>query len=156
MIDIRTGETVPLSVTDDLCYGIKLTSSSGIRLDGFIVKSGNTSTTDIFTLNLDPQNPGSAVFETKAVYGDEDLVASLTADGERIFTTLGKNSLVELATDNQQYRYSRGYALPRKTVILDQFVVTLNYDGSVTWFDKNSRGIISTSSISARGLWIEE
>jgi hypothetical protein len=38
---------------------------------------------------------------------------------------------------------------------MDQFAVTLNDDGSLTWFDHADGNIISNSAITEQGMWLE-
>lgn len=157
LIDTRTGETVPLPVSGELCFGIKRSVSDNLILNGFIVKAGDNPTTELITVTLNTQTIASSTMKTEAVYADEDLVASILPTTEGILTNLGKSNLAIIQKKNgKQLRFERGYALPHKAVLMDQYIVSLNYDGSLTWFNKSTNTIVLTSSITEKGLWFEQ
>ena len=76
------------------------------------------------------------------------MVAALAANDERIVTNLGKTALTDIRAENaKQTLFERGYSLPAKPVITNDFVVSLNYDGSLTWFDGKNRRFIADSAM---------
>lgn len=157
LINTSTGETVPLPVTGELCFGIKQSENDFKILNGFIVRSGLSSSTELVTILLDLQTVGSTAVKTEAIYADEDLVASVLVDGDHIITNLGKNSLVEIKMiDGNQEFFERGYALPLKPCVMDQFLVSLNYDGSLTWFNRFTHELVLSSSMTTKGMWKEQ
>ncbi len=156
LINTRTGETVPLPVSGELCFGIRQ-SANEREINGFLVKANSSSSTSLVTITLDPQSISSVAVKTEALYADEDLVATVLADGDKLITNLGKNALVEIQTKNgTQTVFERGYSLPLKAAIMDQFLASLNYDGSLTWFDRNSGALIASASITGTGAWKEQ
>lgn len=156
LITTKTGETVPLPVSGELCFGIRQDPENGTRFYGFMVRQGASApSTELVTVTVDPSALASTRIKTEAAYADEDLTAAVLSSGNRLVTNLGKGSLVGIETDGTQRRLERGYALPQKAAAMEQFIVSLNHDGSLTWFDRESLGIISTASITGTGLWAE-
>jgi len=156
LITTRTGETVPLPVPGELCFGIRQDPENATRFYGFMVRQGTSaSSTELVTVSVDPAALASTRIKTEAAYADEDLAATVLPAGDRLITNLGKGSLAGIAADGTQRRFDRGYALPLKAAGMEQFIVSLNQDGSLTWFDRESLGIISTASVTAGGLWAE-
>ena len=154
MINIATEETVPLQIPGELCYGLKSILPGGKKLAGFFIKDGQTASTELVSFALDP---GLLAVRTEAAYADEDLGASLLVDGNRMLTNLGKGSIVAIGgAEKNSAKFQRGYAIPAKCAAMDQFIVTLNYDGSLTWFDRKSAEIMSNAVITVEGFWLEE
>lgn len=154
LVNIDTGETVPLKIDGDLCYGLRKTSPTEDRLAGFIVKAGQTASTELVTLSVSPDAQSSMSMHVEALYSDEDLAATLAGDSGRILTNLGKNAMAGIDPSGEQIRYPRAHSLPVRIATMDQYIVTLNYDGSLTWFSRLDDAITS-SLITDNGLWIE-
>lgn len=157
-IDTRTGETVPYKIEGNLCYGIKPTNTDATGFTGFIVGSADSgSITRLVTVTgLDTLAGIAPPVKTEASYADEDLAASAQSDGSLIYTNLGKGSLVEIdSTKGTVRRFQRGYALPKRIVLMDRWAVTINHDGSVSWLTRAGM-LESTSSITTDGYWKEE
>ena len=156
LINMSTGETVPVPVQGELCFGLKFVGTNELKIAGFVVKSADTPETNLFTVTVNTDMVSSSIVSIGASYQDEDLVASLAANDERIVTNLGKTALTDIRADNAgQSPFERGYALPSKPVIMNDFIVSLNYDGSLTWFDSKNRRFIADSAIDGQGIWTE-
>jgi hypothetical protein len=157
LINIATEETVPLQIPGELCYGLKAIAPGGKKLAGFFIKDGTTASTELVSFALDSGLFAAVAVRTEASYADEDLGASLLVDGDLMLTNLGKGSIVAIGgLDKRTSKFQRGYALPVKSAAMDQFVVTLNHDGSLTWFDRKNPSILSSASITSEGFWLEE
>ncbi len=154
-IDIRSGETVPLTVEGELAYGLQNNSGSS-TIFGFMVRTSETAVTELFELSLPDLNLRTARYRTVAAWADEDLAAGLTLTGKSIITNLGKGPLAEIPlVTGRQVRFTRGNALPKKAAVMDQFVIAVNHDGSVSWYNRHNGNIISSASIIADGTWAE-
>lgn len=142
LIDARTGETVPLQIAGAVCFGLKPVAGNHTAIDGIVIVSRDdgSSSTEAFTLDLDPSAPLDASPRVLAAYADEDLHATVSGDSGYLLTTLGKGSLIQIDRDRGDQRpFERGRALPSRAAMLDRFVVTRNSDGSVTWYDRVTR-----------------
>lgn len=156
LVNIITGETVPLPITGDLLYGLSRSIDDNDAFFGFLVKGGQNKATELVSIRVDPVQILKTTATVIASYADEDLNASLMPINKGIITNLGKSSLVEIpASGGVQFRYDRGYSLPEKCSMTDQYVVSLNRDGSLSWYDKNRQEVVSTAAISSEGYWIE-
>lgn len=156
-INVDTGETVPLQIEGDLCYGLKAISSGGADMAAFLVKADDPTRTELVSFSLDASSPKPVGFRTLASYADEDLVATLFVSADRAYTNLGKSSLagVSLAKAGA-VAFKRGYSLPLKATVTARYVISLNQDGTLTWFDGESAELISCSAITADGYWLEQ
>ncbi len=157
LIDIKTGETVPLPVSGELCYGLQSMAREMAALYGFAVRNDASVVTELFELTFPNSDSRSPRYRPIAAWGDEDLTASLSLSSQSIVTNLGKTALVEItASSGRQVRFDRAYALPIKNKILEQFVLSLNSDGSLSWFERRSGKLISTGALLANGNWSEQ
>ena len=76
-------------------------------------------------------------------YSDEDLQASLYDDGYAVLTTLGKNQLTYYDKRRRSSRQlPRDYALPRKALMTETYIVSVNYDGSLSWFNRRTMQLL--------------
>ena len=156
IINTKTEETAPLQINGDLCFGLKMISAADMKLACFIVKAGLTSTTDLITFTVNDDMVSISSSASEATYADEDLMATLLPDNNHMYTNLGKTSIVDInLTDKTQSKLERGYSLPHKIAVMDQYTVTLNDDGSLTWFDHANGKIISNSAITEQGMWLD-
>ncbi len=155
-INSDTGETVPLPVQGDLCYSLKLSNPERNELRGFVVKGGNPPSTELVTVRVDPVAIASTRTTVHATYKDEDLRATLAVDSKSILTNLGKANLAVIdPSSGRQRPLVRDYALPAKGAILDGFIVSLNYDGSLTWYEKQGKGIAATAVLVGIDEWAQ-
>ncbi len=156
LINTRTGETVPIPVQGELCFALKPSGTDETSLIGFIVKGQPTPATELVSITIDPSSVSSSRATASAVYPDEDLKAFLFVDRDTVLTNLGKGPLVEISVKSgRQSSISRDYALPLRAVALDRFYASVNDDGSLTWYLRKNRTIVSSVAISETGLWTE-
>lgn len=156
-INVDTGETVPIQLEGDLCYSLKALTPDGSSMAAFLVKAGEPATTALLAFSLVAGSPKPENARTVASWADEDLVATLFFPGDLLYTNLGKASLAGIGiNDSRSVRFQRGYSLPAKASATARFVVTLNQDGSLTWFDRDSAALVSCSAITAEGYWLEQ
>jgi hypothetical protein len=155
LISTETGETVPLPVEAELCYGLRQTEGATPGFVGFLVKNGDAPSTEIVTFAIDGGAIATGGATTKAAYQDEDLTASLSVKGSLIYTNLGKGQLSCIDSEgNRQSRMDRGYSLPAKTAVMENYVATLNANGSITWFQARTNKLIGDAALGGRGVWL--
>lgn len=157
LINIGTGETVPIPISGDLCYGLQQAHDNLLMLTTYLVKTEKNSQTDLLRFTINPTNLSTIQTTTLSSFQDEDLGASINfTNSNTIFSTLGKNNFYEIdLKGKQQIKFDRTLSLPSKIKDLDQFIVSLNYDGSLSWFDKKSKKYLSTTYITTEGFWLE-
>ncbi len=138
VISISTGETAPLPYAADLCYGLRLADEKRRILSGFFVSSGETSKTDLVTIAVNLSSIPSSVFKTEISYADEDLSASAFPSDGTLFTNIGKGPFLALSLGSaRQFQFDRVNALPVRIALLEQYVLTLNSDGSIAWYSRS-------------------
>lgn len=154
-INIRTGETVPVPVEGHLMYGLARSAGENNTLYAFRILDSEVTRTDIISLEIIPRDIPDTKTRVLAQYGDEDTAASLCAWSGHILTTLGKATIIELnIRSSRQTPLVRNYALPRKPLYMNQYIVSLNQDGSLSWYNRNKRTYLSTGYLANTGYWI--
>ncbi len=158
-IHTETGETVPLKADGDLCYGLKLsqTELNESVLHAFLVRKNDSGAqTELIKISVDHETAAQAIIKPEAAYGDEDLTAYSAYDGKGLFTTLGKTSVTALYTENgTQKRFNRASSLPERVIAMDSYMVTLNHDGSITWYRMNSSVPEISAVFTDKHMWME-
>lgn len=143
LINVKTGETSPLNIEGDLAFSLRANEKNKQLFSCFRLKAEDSDQTDLLLINLDSTHPARSTFTTALSYNDEDLHASLYDDGQAVLTNLGKNNLVYYDKRRRSVRQlTRDYALSRKAVMTDAAIISLNYDGSLSWFNRRSLQLI--------------
>ena len=89
----------------------------------------------------------SGTFEKLLTYEDEDFDCFIVESKGTILTNLGKNSIIHFNMHSKRLDHiARCYALPKKAQMLKDYIVSLNFDGSVSWYDKNTLAVIAIVS----------
>lgn len=154
-INIRTGETVPVPVEGHLLYGLSRSSGESKTLYAFRILDGKMTRTDIVSLEINTADIPDTRTRVLAQYGDEDTAAALSAHSGYILTTLGKTALIELTIrNNRQIPLERNYALPKKPLYLNQYIVSLNQDGSLSWYNRSRKMYLVTGYLTNTGYWV--
>jgi WD40 repeat protein len=148
VINMATGETVPLPFKADLCYGLRLDDEKRHILSGFAVRNGETATTELITLTLDFASIPSSAVKTALSYADEDSTATALPSGDTIYTNLGKGPFVALnARNGDQRTFERTASLPVRCALLERYAVTLNANGTLSWYERAGGDSIGSLSL---------
>ncbi len=156
-INTRTGETVPVPLEGNLLYGLTRAPDKPGFLHAFRIVDGEQNMTELVSIDFNSRSVTDTEVRVLARYGDEDTEALLSAEPEHILTTLGKTALVEMTIRNRrQSSFDRSYSLPAKPLYMNRYILSLNRDGSLTWYLRNRGSLVTTTYISPEGFWILE
>ena len=143
LIDIRTGETIPLNMEGDIAFSAQANNKVKNTFSCFRLKTEKAVQTDLMTMKIDTAHPARSSFTAALSYGDENLQASLYDDGYAVLTNLGKNQLSYYDKKRRAIRQlPRDYALSRKALMTDAYIVSVNYDGSLSWFNRRTMQLL--------------
>ena len=143
LINIKTGETIPLNMDGDIAFSVRANNKVPNTFSCFRLKTEKSEQTDLMTMKLDTAYPARSSFTAALSYSDEDLQASLYDDGYAMLTTLGKNQLTYYDKRRRSSRQlPRDYALPRKALMTETYIVSVNYDGSLSWFNRRTMQLL--------------
>ncbi|HUX13580.1 MAG TPA: WD40 repeat domain-containing protein [Spirochaetia bacterium] len=119
----------------------------------------------LFSLGLQHQNGSEATVltrytgtdfsqrETIAGYAGEDIQASVSFDGGRVFTTLGYDRVQVWDGSNMSLLRATGH-IPRKVISRNGRVFGVNRDGSVSVWDETSRDHLFDFYALPDGSWV--
>ncbi len=132
MIDISSGETVPLAYPADIGTGIYQGGSGRIY-----AAAVNRNDSDFITtiVNIDTSNPADS--RSFVEYQGEDTAFSIAECEGNLATTLGGDGAVLfIRQDSKPFERSSG--LPVKLLVTDNYFVALDSSGSIVWHDPSS------------------
>ena len=148
LIDIRTSETIPLNMEGDIAFSAQANNKVKNTFSCFRLKTEKAAQTDLMTMKIDTAHPAHSSFTAALSYGDENLQASLYDDGYAALTNLGKNQLSYYDKKRRAIRQlPRDYALSRKALMTDTYIVSVNYDGSLSWLNRRTMQLLQHSPL---------
>lgn len=148
LINIHTGETIPIKIEGDLAFALTASPHNKNDIACIRLRSEGQITTELVSLHIDSEAASATTFQTLLSYEGEDLHAFIYKTAHHIITNLGNNALTAYDSGHKQGRpLKRDYALPQKAVSTDTHILSLNYDSSLSWFNKNNMQLIQTTHI---------
>lgn len=149
-VDTVTQETVSLPVTGSVIYALSQDTSGNIF--GVNIITGNSKKTDIFSYNT-----SSKTYKTLMYWSDEDTQAFTYYFKNKVVTNIGHTQIrSRSATSSSEILYNRVSALPVKVSGTDDYLISLNRDGSISWFGTNSNRHFKDAFLALdEVLWIE-
>lgn len=148
LIDIRTSETIPLNMEGDIAFSAQANNKVKNTFSCFRLRTEKAAQTDLMTMKIDTAHPARSSFTAALSYGDENLQASLYDDGYAVLTNLGKNQLSYYDKKRRAIRQlPRDYALSRKALMTDTYIVSVNYDGSLSWLNRRTMQLLQHSPL---------
>lgn len=151
MVNTKTKETVPLKISSAVTYS--LSYAGGDKLYGVSMdrQNGNKSQTQIFSYNINTKYIHSILR-----LNDEDPGAFTALDDDILYSNIGKNQLYTYSIkENRNSSYQRSYSLPIKAVSAAGYFITLNKDGSISWYDPQSRVAVKSCYLAENNEWLE-
>ena len=148
LINIHTGETIPIKIEGDLAFALTAHPHDRNNIACIRLRSVGHTATELVSLHIDTEAAATTTFQTLLSYEDEDLHAFIHKTEHHIITNLGNSALTAYDSGHKQGRLlKRNYALPQKAISTDEHIVSLNYDSSLSWFNKNNMQFIQTTRI---------
>ena len=152
-INIKTQETVPLSLTGTVAYSLTFTPGEESPLIYGIAIKQDKNKTNTFIFSFDPH---AKSFRTISSENGEDSNAFTALYYPVIYTNIGK-SLVQsynLST-NRKFTYKRSASLPVKIARNESRLVILNRDGSISWYNPDMSNYLHDWYLTTDGQWFE-
>lgn len=150
-VDTVTQETVSLPVNGSVMYALSADSGNN-TIFGVNIITGTQKKTDIFSYNL-----SSKTYKTLMYWSDEDTEAFTYWFNGKVVTNIGHTQLRSRSTSSSsEIQYSRVSALPVKVCGNNDNLLSLNRDGSVSWFAVNNNRHFKDAFLSIDGAtWVE-
>lgn len=135
-LNIFTKETTPLQLEGDLVLSLTADTSSNRAFFCFLLKSAPSGRTSLIRFKTGNGGVLEGKFENLLTYGDEDLEAFIANCKNGVITNFGKENLIFFNTKAKQgFKLQRDSALSKKAASSGGFILSLNFDGSLSWYD---------------------
>jgi len=151
-VNTQTKENVSLPVTTDVAFSLSANQQKNGPFYGVSVETdSNTRETEIFAYY-----PSTNKFLPRLKLSDEDTNAFSYLLDNTIYTNIGKNQIYSfnLAT-KKQIIMPRFASLPTKICGNDSILLVLNKDGSISWYNANSKKLLKNWYVTVEGDWLE-
>lgn len=152
-VNLKTGETAPVKINGYVAYSLSSTGEAGSGIYGIAMRSQNAgaAVTEVFAYS--PENKS---VRTLLKLSDEDAGAATVLAYPVLYTNLGKNQIYACNVQNgRNTSYRRSSALPGKTAAGDRHIISLNSDGSISWYEKNNPQAVANWCFTTSGEWQE-
>ncbi len=148
LINIKTEETIPLNLEGALVFSLKAHRGKKQTFSCMRVIVDPNPKTQLVAMSINLKQPKKSKFRTVVSYKAEDLNAFIHEEKDTIITNMGNGGLVIYnKRSRRQQRCKRDYALPYNAVSSKYYVITLNYDGSISWYRKKTGELLMTTQL---------
>ncbi len=151
-IDISTKETIPIEIQGEISFSLtESLSENGPFYGASIVNENDKTYTKIFSYS-----PSTKEYSILLSLADEDLEAFTYLNEGVLYTNIGKTQVYAIALNQRTLsKMQQGTSLPKKIVVNTKNGLLLNRDGSVSWFDLQSKRIQKNWYYTVDELWFE-
>lgn len=133
-LSIFTKETTPIHLDGELALSLTQDKSEKNAFFCFLVNSSPSGTTNLIRFKIG-KDKSAGNFEKLLTYEDEDLEAFIAPAKNGAITNFGKENLIFFDTRKKQgFKIQRDSALPKKAAATKNFILSLNFDGSLSWY----------------------
>jgi len=147
-LNLTTRETTPIRLEGEMAFSLAKNEELSYTFFCFLLTSNeNTTTTNLIKFVIDDDRALGGKFENLLSYNDEDFISFILSYKDALITNLGKENLIYFNLfSKQSFKMERDYALPRILSLFKNYIVSVNTDGSLTWYDKNTLKIVNYRS----------
>ena len=135
-ININTKETVPHPVKGDIMFSLESQEKAGTKqIYGVsIITSNGKKTTEIFSYV-----PSTKTYSPLLQWADEDTSAFVKVINGVIYTNIAKSGARSLnLSTKKSASLKRSASLPKDIAGNKNYIVTVNQDGSLTWYNNTT------------------
>ncbi len=145
-LNLTTKETTPIRLEGDMAFSLANNEELSNTFFCFLLTSSDnvSATTNLIKFVIDEDRALSGKFENLLSYNDEDFACFALSYKDALITNLGKENLIYFNLfSKQSFKMERDYALPKTATLFKNYIVCVNVDGSLTWYDQNTLKIVN-------------
>ena len=145
-LNLTTNETTPIRLEGDMAFSLANNEELSNTFFCFLLTSSDnvSATTNLIKFVIDEDRALSGKFENLLSYNDEDFACFALSYKDALITNLGKENLIYFNLfSKQSFKMERDYALPKTATLFKNYIVCVNVDGSLTWYDQNTLKIVN-------------
>ncbi len=151
-VNLHTRETIPINIQGEVSFSLSDYQDETKSFYGAsIVYENNATTTKIFSFN-----PTTKAYSVILSLADEDPKAFTYVSNGVLYTNVGRTQIYSVTLQQKQLtRIAQSASLPMQIVGTRTNLAVLNKDGSVSWFNAQTKRLIKNWYISEDGTWLE-
>lgn len=151
-VNITTKETTALSVQADIMFSLAENQTETGPFYGVSIVSGTSGiTTKIFSYN-----PTTGRHSAILQLPDEDTDAFSYLKNGVLFSNVGKTQVYAVTiSSNTLVKMEQSASLPMKVSASPSTLAVLNKDGSISWFNAQTKKLLTNWYITLDGKWLE-
>ena len=145
-LNLTTKETTPIRLEGDMAFSLANNEELSNTFFCFLLTSSDnvSATTNLIKFVIDEDRALSGKFENLLSYDDEDFACFALSYKDALITNLGKENLIYFNLfSKQSFKMERDYTLPKTATLFKNYIVCVNVDGSLTWYDQNTLKIVN-------------
>ncbi len=156
-LNMKTGEIVPVKTLNGfMAYSLTYDSPNfQSDLYGLLLEKDEPSSkikTKLFLYNSNKENLSKSIF----TLNEEDMESCAFFSYPCLYTNLGGNNLYSYNIQNKKSSvYRRSLSLSKKIQGLNDYIVSLGMDGSLTWYKEGTPIPLSSWYLTIQGNWYE-
>ena len=154
-VNIKTQETVPLSVKGDIAYALNYDDTvTNSEIFGITVDSD--ATTRKITTSVFAYNPATKTSRQIITSSEEDNDAVLCMKNSILYTNVGKSQVRSYNLKNHRtLNYKRSASMPLKAARNSNRMAILNRDGSISWYNPDLGNVLADWYLTTDESWFE-
>ena len=143
-LNLNTKETTPIRLEGEMAFSLVQNEELNNTFFCVLLTSNeNIATTNLIQFVIDDDRALSSKFENLLSYNDEDFASFILSYKDVLVTNLGKENLIYFNLfSKQSFKMERDYALSKAATLFKDYRISLNTDGSLTWYNKNTLKIV--------------
>lgn len=144
-LNLTTKERTPIRLEGDMAFSLARNEELKDTFFCFILASNDKNArTNLIKFVIDEDRALSGKFENILSYNDEDFTSFIFSYKDALISNLGKENLIYFNLfSKKSIKMERDYALPKNVSLFKNYIVSLNADGSLSWYDKNTLKIVN-------------
>ncbi len=151
-VNTVTKETIPINIKGEVSFSLaENQSSNGPFYGASIVSENGTTTTKVFSYN-----PTTKAYSIILSLGDEDSGAFTYLKNGVLYTNIGRTQVYAVTLSQKELtKMDQSASLPLKLVGGRTTLAVQNKDGSISWFNAQTKKILKNWYLSTDHKWIE-
>ncbi len=151
-VNLSTRETIPINIAGEVSFSLAENQSTRNSFYGAsIVYENDSTTTKIFSYN-----PVTKAYSVILSLADEDPKAFTYLKDNVLYTNVGRTQVYAVTIQQKQLtRMEQSASLPLKLVGNNTSLAVLNKDGSISWFNAQSKRLLTNWYITEDNNWLE-
>ncbi len=150
-VNINTKETIPININSEVVFSLteNQTSTGPFFGASIVEENGGNTTTKVFSYN-----PTTKAYSIVLSLADEDTDAFTYLKNGTLYTNIGKTQVYTVTIAQKKLvRMDQSSSLPVKVIGNNASLTVLNKDGSLTWYNAQSKNMLENWYITIDGEW---